>query len=243
MTKNQIAFLELQETKRANQAREVETHRANVAQEQLTSLRDTGTLALRDRELAESVRSHYAQEGLQSKTIAETERSNRAREAENYRSNVARETEMFRSNVAREQENRRHNIASEGIGYMQASAAQTQAAAAMGNVYMRGEELASLNQYRGYDLGLRSAVQAETERSNLARERENAAHNRAMEKVARREATVKEGNLKESQRHNKQTELQGWVTTGSRVVDTLSGAKRNAVRNLDTLASLIIPLM
>lgn len=241
MTKNQIAFLELQETKRANQAREVETHRANVAQEQLTSLRDTGTLVLRDRELAETVRSNYAREGLQSRTIAETERSNKAREAETYRSNVARETETYRSNVARERENYRHNVATEGIGYMQASAAQTQAAAAMGNVYMRGAELASLNQYRGYDLGLRSAAQAETERSNLARERENAAHNRAMEDVARREATVKEGNLSESQRHNKQTELQGWFTTGSRVVDTLSNVQKNVVQGLGALAA-IIPL-
>lgn len=242
MTRNQLTFLELQETKRANQAREVETHRANVASERLTSLRDTGTLALRDRELAESVRSHYAQEGLQSRTIAETERSNKAREAENYRANVAREAETYRSNVAREQENRRHNVASEGIGYMQASAAQTQAAAAMGNVYMRGAELASLDQYRGYDIGLRAAAQSEAERSNLARERENAAHNRAMEKVARREATVKEGNLKESVRHNKKTELQGWFTTGSRVVDTLSNANKNAIQSLDTLASLIVPL-
>lgn len=104
----------LEETKRSNLAREsynlsslAETGRHNLAQEGQAE-RDRAereraakaTESIRRGELAESTRSHKAQE-------KETSRSNLAREGETYRSNVAKEAENFRSNVARETENTR----------------------------------------------------------------------------------------------------------------------------------------
>nr|AVD97105.1 hypothetical protein [Picobirnavirus sp.] len=108
MTHNQIAYWNLQETIRSNQAREAETQRTNMAQE------------------AEANRAHLAQEW-------ETNRSNLARESENERSNRAREEETKRhnqvaealgwaqheenkrANLAREEETKRTNIVNEGL--------------------------------------------------------------------------------------------------------------------------------
>lgn len=77
MTQNQIAYQAHLENKRANEAREAETHRSNIANEQ------------------ENKRYH-------TESMKETQRSNLAREAETNRSNVARETETNRSNLANE---------------------------------------------------------------------------------------------------------------------------------------------
>ena len=66
MTQNQIAYQNYVETKRANQARENETHRSNVVNE------------------TENERFHRA-------SIAETNRANVARESETNRSNLANE--------------------------------------------------------------------------------------------------------------------------------------------------------
>lgn len=77
MTQNQIAYQTHLENKRANRAREDETHRSNVANEE------------------ENRRFH-------ADSIAETKRSNIAREFETNRANVARENETSRSNLANE---------------------------------------------------------------------------------------------------------------------------------------------
>lgn len=47
--------------------------------------------------------------------LLESQRSNKARESENYRSNLAKEAENYRSNTAKEQENIRSNKADESI--------------------------------------------------------------------------------------------------------------------------------
>lgn len=73
MTRNQILYQQ-----------NVETNRSNLANENLTRLRD-----------AETQRSHYANE-------AETKRSNLAREFETNRHNVVSENETHRSNLANE---------------------------------------------------------------------------------------------------------------------------------------------
>lgn len=78
MTTNQINWHALGETTRANQAREMETHRANLAQEALLA-------------------KHYDEE----------QRSNKAREKETHRANRAAEKENKRSNKAAEKENKR----------------------------------------------------------------------------------------------------------------------------------------
>lgn len=66
MTQNQIAYQAHLETKRANEARETETHRSNIANEK------------------ENERYHSA-------SLAETNRANVARETETNRSNLANE--------------------------------------------------------------------------------------------------------------------------------------------------------
>lgn len=178
MTKNQIAFLELQETKRANQAREAETYRSNKAQESLTAYRDTNAVQMRDREIAEIMRS------------------NLAREAETQRSNIAREAESYRSNVAREVETQRHNKASEGADLIKARASAQQAAASISqassaalNAQLRGQELALLDQYRNATLTQEQQKIRENYRSNVARETEQRRHNTAMERVDRTKLT------------------------------------------------------
>lgn len=119
VTYNQIAYWNLQETKRSNLAREAETIRSNRVQE------------------AEAIRSNMAREWETNRSNLarenETARANRAYEKEtkrhnevsealgwkqheeNVRANLAREQENYRSNVAREQENRRSNLANEQI--------------------------------------------------------------------------------------------------------------------------------
>lgn len=100
---------QLAEVSRSNLAKETETARHNV-QSELASF--DAAQARRDAaqiKLAGDVRRielGYSQ-------LAETMRSNLAREGETYRSNVAKESELNRSNVARETETHRSNVVSE----------------------------------------------------------------------------------------------------------------------------------
>lgn len=92
-TVNAINYLKLQEDKRSNLAREAETNRSNLANEQLG--RDT---------LKETGRHNV-----------ETERLGRDQLVETNRANVAREVETNRANLAKERETNRHNKRSEYI--------------------------------------------------------------------------------------------------------------------------------
>lgn len=69
-------------------------------------------------ELQEKKRYNKAQEGLASDTLTETQRSNRAREAETHRSNLANEYELRRAHLINEAEAERSHRANERIGYM-----------------------------------------------------------------------------------------------------------------------------
>lgn len=187
MTKNQIAFLELQETKRANQAREAETFRSNRAQEMLTGFRDRSSIQQRDREIAESVRA------------------NLAREAETSRSNVARESETYRSNYARETETQRHNIASERVDAIKASAAIAQSQAALRQAaaseqatQLRGMELSALENYRSATLYQEQQRIGESYRSNVAKEVEQRRHNAATEKVDKTKLSQEDRRIQQS---------------------------------------------
>lgn len=118
MTANQIAYWNLQETKRTNRAREVlqadqqaETHRSNVSNEEIKRTSN----AINQQNVDETKRANVARE-------TETARSNRAQEYETHRSNIARELETQRSNLANEalksqtnQETERSNRANEQI--------------------------------------------------------------------------------------------------------------------------------
>lgn len=119
MTYNQIAYWNLQETKRSNLAREAETARSNRAQEaeaiRANMAREWETNRSNLARESETARADRAYE-------TETKRHNQVSEAlgwkqheENVRANLAREEENRRSNIAREQETRRSNLANEQI--------------------------------------------------------------------------------------------------------------------------------
>lgn len=117
MTRNQIEFLKLQETARANQAAETEAHRANLERERqgqvsldLTAKRDANTLMLGQQQLTESIRhstameteqrrSNIANELIKQQSLAETERANKAHEQFQYQ----QLSETQRANREREQ--------------------------------------------------------------------------------------------------------------------------------------------
>jgi hypothetical protein len=100
MTTNQIAWINAQETRRSNLAKESETHRANIVAE------------------AENFRSHTANEAQKRDELRETVRSNKERELENIRHNRVSENlalsnlnEVKRANQAKEYETYRNNVA------------------------------------------------------------------------------------------------------------------------------------
>lgn len=140
MTSNQIRYWELQETKRANRARERETRRTNKANETLTREYQQGTLDIRGQELEETIRRNLAGESISLQTLGENKRHNIAYESESARHNLASErlsakqlsleqdklSETIRSHRASESiswgnlaEARRHNRAQEGISQQQ----------------------------------------------------------------------------------------------------------------------------
>lgn len=118
MTKNQIEYNKL-----------LESRRSNLANEQLTEKRDRlahevniGNLRRQERydsaSLDEQSRAHRVTEGIeaakagiQAQLASETARSNRAKEEQNFISYL----ETLRSNSAREYETNRSNVASEGL--------------------------------------------------------------------------------------------------------------------------------
>lgn len=120
----------------------LEQRRANQASEELTRVRDERSYALGTAQLKETQRANQVRESQTQVSLDETQRSNLAREAENYRSNYAREQENYRSNVAREAELRRSNLATE---------------------LWRDQSLA-------LDTEIRRGTLAETQRANIARE-------------------------------------------------------------------------
>lgn len=113
MTRNQIAYQEYVERKRANEAgerltgaRDAETARSNREQERLTSERQAEQRRANLANEAETNRSNLARE-------FETNRANLAKEQETYRANIEREKETARANQAREAEEQRSNLARE----------------------------------------------------------------------------------------------------------------------------------
>jgi len=122
---------QLSEQIRSNQARERETARSNLAAERELNRYHTASLgeqvranvareSLGSAELAEQVRYHNLYFDAESARLAETERSNVAKESETHRSNYAAETETERSHMKSEEiriqelnEEKRHNIVTE----------------------------------------------------------------------------------------------------------------------------------
>lgn len=131
MTKNQIDYWRLQEekrshaategeTKRSNLAKEAENYRSNLARETETHRANVVSEGIAFGNLSEATRSHMANEGIAQANLEETVRHQMATESETQRSNLAKEMENYRHNSAVESETRRSNIVNEGInaGYL-----------------------------------------------------------------------------------------------------------------------------
>lgn len=216
MTKNQIEYAKLWETRRANQ-------RAELLKEREQEL----TRAIEAHKLQETRRSNLAREGLTAAATAETIRSNQAREgynllnlgeitrhnqsvegynaqqlAETVRANKAREglqVQQLNLDTSRLEETRRHNVTSEQMQdyYNRASINEAvrshKATEALG--YAQNQlgyaQLSALNTYRDRELVLRADKQSEEARHNLAAESESHRHNIYSERAQTRANTLR----------------------------------------------------
>lgn len=163
MTKNQIEYLKLRETQRAN-----------LKQEQLTEMRDTAAKDLGFATLGETQRHNMANETHQVNVLGETKRHNLASEAvEQFKAQ-----EIQRHNIAGEQlesakldETSRHNMVTEGqtsrsLDIQHANVTES----------MRHNQVVETESHRS-----NVEREAETRRSNLAREQETTRSNMARE--------------------------------------------------------------
>lgn len=181
MTKNQLEYRAQNEQMRSNLAKEAETKRFNLVQEQL----QREGLA---QDLAKFTRSQ-----------SEIERSNRVRERETLRGNIARENETYRANVASLDELSRHNMAMEARDAAQLRLSEKQ----FNEAVRHNTQTIGL----GYaNVGLGYSQLTETARANVARENENFRSNVARETETHRANVVSETisgiRNRETNRHN-----------------------------------------
>lgn len=221
MTKNQIEYLKLRESQRAN-----------LAQEGLTRARDQRSYEIGLGTLAESSRHNLATEEQARASLDETSRHNLAGEGqaqrsldESVRHNQATEQEMRRHNIVGEQYNAkylaetgRHNVAQEAIG-------RSQVGASFANISLGYQQLGETQRSN-------QAREAENTRSNVARESENLRHNQAGEAIDmyrnRSESQYKRDVTRQGDR---KLTLDTWKT-GFQGVDTL-------IKGVNTIIPLI----
>lgn len=202
MTKNQIEYLKLRETQRAN-----------LAQEELTRTRDSRSYEIGLGTLAESQRHNRATEEQARVSLDETARHNLAGEQltrssldESIRHNQAVEQEAARHNKVGEsyneralKESSRHNLAQEQIG-------RSQVGASYANITLGYSQLDETNRAN-------VARETETNRSNVARETETERHNQKGESIDmyrnRNEAKYKRDLIKQGEQ---QLKLDTWKT-------------------------------
>lgn len=170
MTKNQIEYQKLVETKRANQA-----------QETITRMRDANTHSVAVGQLNEAIRHNYATEGQERQKLYEMTRHNEATEQvalmsaqETARHNAAAEalqgqqitlgyqqlSETSRHNYAMENETNRHNVAVENESARANLARET----------IDRFNVDSLDRYRSSQIGLGYSELNEKRRSNMVYE-------------------------------------------------------------------------
>lgn len=230
MTRNQIEYWRLSETRRANRA--IEQHNRNV-------------LAYNYAVLEETKRSNLARE-------AETSRSNRARETQNRLDSdrnlmfqLRQMNENERANRAKEKissnqldETIRSNKANELIRANQASA---QLMNAMTQSRSQAETERSNRERESLGIG----QLAETKRSNIANEgikmfsqREVARSNQANEAIKRRQNQIATGQFYELQRHNVVTEEE---TRRSNIMSELNKQTEISMRSFTEILKSIRP--
>lgn len=169
MTRNQVEYAKLLESKRAAQASEALTASRDANAHYIASITAAETeRAHRAQEaynvqyLGEVVRSNQAREGLQLQAQQETQRSNLAREAEAHRANIAAEAERHRANVASELELNRAHLASEAELYRSHTQSE----------YLTQRQQDIQKQYYQQQIGLGYSQLSEQQRANKAREQE-----------------------------------------------------------------------
>lgn len=210
MTKNQIAYAELLEKKRANKVNET-----------LTEARDLVNKALGFGNLEENIRHNKQQEVHNVHVLGETQRHNLISEsiskdslAETSRHNLANEmldqqkiAETIRSNQAREYETQRSNKAREGISYAELAERRRSNMVHEGlqaqEVQLKSETLRETKRHNRKGEMLTANQIKETVRSNLA----NEDIRNEVNKINRLAQEIAQGNLDEKTRANKVTEI------------------------------------
>lgn len=239
MTRNQIAYWELQETKRTNRAKEAETHRSNTAQEKETNRSNLAREAETNRanlarekqaaidsnrnyqlglaNLAEVIRNNTENQRLRSKELDEQVRHSKVAEAQNATQLLINQYDSQTRRLGH-LETVRSNLAREGQNYL--SYRETQ-----------------LNNQRQFMLGKAQLV--ETRRANQAREQYNFSsleetkrsnvRNESLKSYANYTSRIsaletKRHNAateKESERHNRTTEVISGIDVGSKMANSI----------------------
>lgn len=207
MTRNQIEFHKMMETRRANRAteeitrtRDERAHTVALGQLSELSRHNFESEKLTQRSLDETSRHNLETESHARSVLAEQQRHSMAVEAETYRSNVAHEIELNRSNLAKEAETHRSNVAREGETKRSNLAAEA----------LRSQELAEQARYHTASINLGYANLAETSRSNKTKEAEIMRSNMTQEIERNRsnlaQEALEDARIAETVKHNRATE-------------------------------------
>lgn len=177
LTQNQIAYWNLQETKRANS----ETNRHNVATENETARHNLAGEQFNISNLNESIRHNKV-------TETETNRHNVVTENETNRHNVA--GEQF--NIAQLQEQQRHNIAGEQFNISQ-----------LAETTRHNKWNESIDYFNSRE---NQRAHLENERQTAIRNNETERHNKSTESIQKSAQDLQSYQIAEQKRHNKATE-------------------------------------
>lgn len=255
MTRNQVAYAQLLEQRRSNQANEALTKARDTANREIGMFNATEsqrhnymTEQQAVASLDEQSRHNVMTEQLQQQYQQELGRHNVATEEETVRSNTARELETRRSNIAREVELNRSNVANESLRSAELSEQQRYHSMSIGLGYSQLAETRRHNQ----------AFEEETQRSNIARETETNRANVAREMETNRsniateleryrsnttvEAETARANLareQETARHNQRSEQIDMYNTIIRGFGTASHAAAEGIQAVSRLIPFI----
>jgi len=230
MTRNQIEYAKL-----------VETRRANRASEENERYRTSSNYQAAMSQVLENRRHNVIGESQNAQTLEETRRSNVAREQESLRSSLAKEAETMRSNMAKELEANRHNVQTEhqaakqleaDVAYRSAVVAENLRSHLADESIRRGQLAETAVHNRATEVQARNQLAADyTIRSNQLAEAIR--HNMQGEDVALQ-------TLSATVRHNAEMERQGRDKLALEGINTsIKSAETDAkVRELDSKASL-----
>lgn len=211
MTKNQIEFNKLLETKRMNEVS------AALKQQEISN-----DFVAKQLNLQEAQRHNKASESVSMLSAQEAQRHNVASEqvsldslSEQKRSNLARESEQARSNRAQEalssrslDQSKQYQTASVGLGYSQVGLGYSQ--------------LAETQRSNIASEGIRMYSNLEQSRANKAKEAETTRHNVVSEAISRYGNSLAEQRQSEQVRHNKVSEVSMFIDNGVSVAKAIS---------------------